>query len=180
MPTNYLLCHAASDENDAAYGGHKGDNKGFELNATKWYNPSTEWGVVYRHTDANVREEIASFMEKAVINGFIGYSTNRNQRDTLFSQLELVDFNIGKVITPCSADCSSLVYCAIYKALGIKFEESTEESTILCPRTGYYPGYIDKCGGFEKFETAEYLTSDKLLKRGDILLSFNEHIAVWT
>ena len=80
-----LIAHATHNEFDTLILGKAGDQIGCELQARAWF--SYPWDYIYRAKNIEDREKIANLVEKAVLNGFIGYDTNRNNRDTLFKNI---------------------------------------------------------------------------------------------
>lgn len=184
--TAYLIAQANANEvGETLYGAH-GDQKGFELNARQWY--SYPWDHIYRAKNEADREKIALFMERAVSNGFVGYDTNKNKRDTLFTALtsqntsqEITIDGMAELNENCSTDCSALGFCAVYAVTHIPF--SHEDSDVnYCPRVRHYEPYMTQPNVtpfFEKLEGEEYTTSSANLLRGDILVALGHHIGVW-
>lgn len=201
-----LIAHATHNEFDTLILGKAGDQIGCELQARAWF--SYPWDYIYRAKNIEDREKIANLVEKAVLNGFIGYDTNRNNRDTLFKNIYKnfppVDINKGseeledmdpiyinitpveEINTHCYTDCSSLGYCAIYQITGVPFRPTLDmkkESLVnICPKVIHYADYmqLDKVAAlFDKLEGDEYISSSKNLLRGDILVALGHHIAIW-
>lgn len=190
--TLYKIAQASQNEFLIGLYGAPGDHTGAELNAVKYYN--YPWEGVYRAKDPEVAEKIASFMEKAVSNGFIGYDYNTKKRHTLFTELSKIDFNIEEMNVPCSTDCSALIYCAIYAATGVPFTPMEDGNGLQnSPKCSMYDDYVSVDlvpAGFE----FEYITdldfalevnnpngNTKYLKdliRGDILWC-GPHVGVW-
>ena len=181
--TAKLVAHATSDENGNVYGGDPGCQTGSELQARQWYQRG--WDCVYRAVNAEDREKIALFMEKAVANGFIGYNTNRYRRDTLFETLLTNGYKVDEVNTSVECDCSALAYCAVFSVTGVEcyIDPAVKEEykIIKCPKVNNYDDYIEnQCAGmFEKLEGTDYTDSGDNLLRGDILVAWDAHIAVW-
>lgn len=170
--TKFLFAHARSNENEATTGGYDGDQTGYELNAIKWYDNG--WDIVYRPTDTTKAELIADFMEKAVANGFIGYSQGVAERRSLFDLCVENDFHPELITTPCSCDCSSLVYTAFFYAYKIMYGNNE------IPTVNAFETIIDaEIGSFEKFTDSEHLTKSDNLKRGDIIIARDTHIGIW-
>lgn len=181
MDAHYLMAHATEDETDGSYGGLSGNQTGFELHCRTWRD--WPWTHVYRAVDPEVAEKIAFFMEKAVTNGFIGYDSNSNARDTLFKKLLTNGFKVDEVNDAVECDCSSLVYSALYPNTLRDFvlPDGDTSGAKTCPKCRHYPVYMmETCAGmFTEYTTDEYLTSTDNLQRGDILLNPSLHIAVW-
>ena len=181
MDTHYLIAHATADENNGDYGGLAGSQIGFELHARTWY--SRPWTHVYRAVDPEVAENIAMFMEKAISNGFIGYDCNTTARDTLYHKMVANGFKVDELNESAECDCSSLVYCAVYPQTQVDFIVPVEDAshTKITPKCRHYLDYLmNACAGmFTEHTEEKYLTSAAELKRGDILLNPELHIAVW-
>jgi hypothetical protein len=71
--------HAAHDERGRYSGGRSGDQTKREVYIRTWYN--RPWGWILRAKDPKKRERIASAMEAACSNNYIGY--DQNQRNSL-------------------------------------------------------------------------------------------------
>lgn len=188
--TARLVAHATGDENGGdPYMGLAGSQNGVELVAQQWYEHN--WDCVYRAAKPEHREQIAMFMEKAVSNGFIGYDSNKNARDTLFEALGKNGYKVDEINTSVECDCSALVYCAVYPVTGVECYISPErkESAKIktCPKVNDYADYLEnQCAGmFEKLDGSIYDSVDQYgnhgveLLRGDILVELGNHIAVW-
>lgn len=122
--------------------------------------------MVFRAKDTNVAEKLASTMEAACANDYIGY--DQSQRTTLYTQAEKVNFDLTKINTPCECDCSALVAVCV-NAAGIKVSKSmytgSEEKTLI------------GTGKFLRYKESDYQTKSDYLRRGDILLG-NGHTAI--
>lgn len=156
--------HASIDENGHARGGKAGDQTGREVCVRTWYNKP--WIAVIRPNDKKVAEKIAKAMEQACANDNIGY--DQNERTTLYAQAKAKGWDLSKITTKCETDCSALVAVCV-NAAGIAVSKDiytgNEKQTLV--NTGKFKAHTDK----------KYLTSDKYLKRGDILLA-SGHTAV--
>lgn len=176
-----LVAQASYNEKGTATGGLQADQNGVELNARQWF--SYPWDHIYRTENEEVCEKIADFMEKAVANGFIGYSQGTNERETLYNELNNNGYKVDEVNVNCSCDCSSLVYCAVYGATSIEFTTDADGNPFnYLPMVRHFEKYLlTDCAefGFEKLEGDEYISSRDNLKRGDILVALGHHIAVW-
>ena len=191
----HLIAEAATPDNAR----EPGDQTGIELRARFFAPDKRGWVEIYRCTDDDMREKIARFMEEAVSNGQIGYSSNTNAsgRNSLFRELEAHE-NILAKVEPCNCDCSSLVAQAVRLATGIWFDDGKFESPIvsqylkykdtpivsgvrdfsqyLDDSIPYEDGYIRKINGIHPglFEVitrsyADAFADDSLLQRGDII-----------
>ena len=145
--------------------GTPGDQTKAEVCLRGWY--SYPWGQMVRAKDPDVAEKIASAMEAACANDHIGYG--QKDRLTLNAEAKKVGYDLSKISTDCNCDCSSLVaVCAI--AAGVPVSPSIY--------TGNEVSALQKTGQFDVYTGAEYLTSDKLMKRGDILVKQYAHTVV--
>ena len=145
-----------------------------ELNVANFYGG---WNFVFRPKEEKTAEAIADFMLGTVENGvYIGYGQDslksdggRYPRTSLFDALfQMSDPNPRKVKTLCNCDCSALMGDALY--FGAKI---------------YNPGFRTMWTGTERkmvMDTGKFIElTDPLLlelgtglKRGDILLRYNE------
>lgn len=160
--------HASIDENGAATGGAAGDQTGKELCTRDWYTKG--WNVLLRPVRADMAEKSAAAMEAACANPNIGY--DQGGRNTLYAKAKAVGFDISKIDSGCECDCSSLVHvCAI--AGGAKLTYGSNGYTTRTMVNAFVAS-----GDYIKLTGSEYLTSDKLLKRGDILVKEGSHTAM--
>lgn len=171
--TKHMLAEAGINENDTVQDGKRGDQVGYELRAI--YHHTFDWTHVYRAKEESVREKIADFMERAVINGYIGYSQG-DERNTLFRELQKIGFKVETLNTHAHCDCSALAYCAIYNAIGIPFDQ-TDPS--IAPRTKNYVDYLGSTNKFDDITSDDYLGTMDNLVRGDIVFKPTVHVAVF-
>jgi len=161
--------HASLDENGKISGGAAGDQTGKEVCVRSWY--SKPWGFVLRCTDPSLAEKMAKACEAGCANNKIGY--DQNQRNTLNTQAKKVDYDLSKITTLCECDCSSLMtVCA--QAAGIEPAYSSGNA----PTTSTMQARFKATGKFTVLTDSKYLTSDKYLKRGDILVKAGSHTAM--
>ena len=156
--------HASIDENKKAKGGVAGDQTKAEVCTRAWYNKP--WTSVIRPKDSSVAEKIATAMEQACANDKIGY--DQNQRTTLYTQAKAVNWDLSKITTACECDCSSLVAVCV-NAAGIAVSKDIY--------TGNELSALKTTGKFDVYTTAQYVSRDTHLKRGDILLG-SGHTAI--
>lgn len=160
--------HASKDENNKYANGKSGDQTTKEVCIRSWY--SGGWNVVLRPKNKSLAEKSASACEKACSNSNIGY--DQNQRNTLYKYAKAVNFDMSKITEKCECDCSSLMHvCAIAGGANLKYGTN-----------GYVTGNMVKAfvksGDYDKLTESKYLTSDKFLKRGDILVKESGHTAM--
>lgn len=157
--------HASIDERGKIAGGKSGDSTGKELCIRNWY--AKGWNVVLRPKSIVIAEKSAEACEDACANNNIGY--DQNQRNTLYTRALATNFDLSKIAKPCECDCSSLMHvCAIAGGAGIAYG-----SNGLTTRTMVNAFVASGC--YEKLTASKYRTSDKYLKRGDILVKEGSH-----
>ena len=157
--------HASGDENKGIKGGTAGDQTGKEVCVRSWY--SGGWEFVARPKDQAVAEKIAASAEAGCSNPNVGY--DQGGRNTLLNAAKAVDFDLSKIANACEADCSSFVSVCVRAALGRDFYTGN------APTTRTLKNVLKGTGGFEILEDSKYLTSDKYLRRGDILCKAGSH-----
>lgn len=156
--------HASIDERGKAQGGAAGDQTGKEVCIRDWYDKN--WVSVLRPKNEKEAEKMAKAMEQACANDHIGY--DQSHRTTCFVAAKKVGFDLSKIKTNCETDCSALVaVCA--NAAGIPVSKDIY--------TGNEDSALVGTKKFEKLTNKKYLTSDKYLKRGDVLRA-NGHTAI--
>lgn len=166
-----MISNSGSNENGKVYGGQPGDQTGREWQIRTWYN--RPWKCVLHHPDAKVRALIAEYAEQAAKNNLIGY--NQLNRNSFWAALKKAG-TPAKINVACDADCSAGV-CGIVKAvgytLGIDKLKAVSEKLV----TSQMRAALKKAG-FSVYTASKYLTSDKYLARGDILLNDAHHTAI--
>lgn len=165
-----MISNSGHDENGRYSGGRAGDQTGKEWAIINWYN--RPWKCVIRHPDAEVREMFASLSEKAAKNDNIGY--DQWQRVTYWDELVKAKYNPSNIKTKCEADCSSGVMANV-KAAGYLLNNAKLKAVSIT--STHYMREMLKKAGFEILTESKYLTSDKYLLRGDILLNDEVHTA---
>lgn len=166
-----MISNSGSDERGQYHGGKAGDQTGNEWRIRDWYN--RPWNCVLRF-DEPVRNEIAKLSEQAAANNHIGY--DQWNRLSFIRELEKVGYDPTKITSDCEADCSSGVTACVIAAgyrLGIPQLKKINPSTY----TGNMRGNF-KNAGAEVLTDKKYLSSDKYLLRGDILLNDKKHCAI--
>lgn len=157
--------HASLDERGKIAGGSAGDSNGKELCTRNWY--AKGWDMVLRPKMITLAEKSARACEDACANNKIGY--DQNQRNTLHTRAREVNFDLSKIVIPCECDCSSLMHvCAMAGGAGLSYG-----SNGLTTRTMANAFVVSGC--YEKLTALKYRTSDKYLKRGDILVREGSH-----
>lgn len=165
-----MISNSGSDERGRISGGRPGDQTGSEWNIRAWYN--RPWNCVLRHPNTAVRDKIAELAEKAARNNNIGY--NQSNRYSYWSQLQRVSYDPSRIKTACDSDCSAGVIANTRAAgylLGISKLKNINATYTGNMRSAF------RAAGFEVLTATRYLTSDKYLLRGDILLNDAHHTA---
>lgn len=149
---------ARIDENGKTHGGKAGDQNGKEVSTQAWYKHKKGWRVL-RCKSADKAEKIARAMQAACDNANIGY--DQYQRDTLYNLAKAVDFDPGRVKTPCETDCSALVrVCLAYAGITVENFRTPNEASILL-----------RSGKFIELKESRYTDQSSYLRRGDILVT---------
>jgi GH25 family lysozyme M1 (1,4-beta-N-acetylmuramidase) len=166
-----MIGHACKNEHKTYKDGQAGDQTKVEVYIRTWYN--RPWNVVLRAKDKNTREKLAQAMEMACKNESIGYA--QNTRNTLWNNVKNNQFNPSKTTKAVNTDCSALVcVCCAYAGVPIQYLQISNNSLT----TSTLRKYLLTSGMFEVLTDSKYLTSDKYLLRGDILLYEGHHTAI--
>lgn len=157
--------HASIDENRKIKGGQAGDQTGKEVCTRTWY--TTGWDLLLRPKTAELAEKSAQACEKGCANNNIGY--DQNQRNTLNTQAKKVGYDLSKITTKCECDCSSfMTVCALAGGANIEYGSNAPTTSTMKTR-------FELSGDYESIIASRYLTSDKYVKRGDILVKTGSH-----
>ena len=157
--------HASIDENRKIKGGSAGDQTGKEVCTRSWY--TTGWEYVLRPKTKELAEKSARACEKGCANNNIGY--DQNQRNTLNTQAKKVNYDLSKITTKCETDCSAfMTVCALAGGADINYGNNAPTTSTMKTR-------FLLSGDYELITLSKYLTSDKYLKRGDILVKAGSH-----
>lgn len=157
--------HASIDENNKIKGGNSGDQTNKEVCIRTWY--SKGWQYVLRPKTSTLAEKSALACEKGCTNNKIGY--DQNQRNSLYKYAKEVNFDLSKITTKCECDCSSFMHvCAIAGGANLSYVSNGYTTSTMV-------NAFVSSGDYEKLTDSKYLTSDKYLKRGDILVKAGSH-----
>ena len=157
--------HASIDERKKIKGGAAGDQTGGEVCTRNWY--SKPWSYVLRPTRAELAEKSAVACEQGCANSKIGY--DQNQRNNLHTQAKKVGFDLSKITVACECDCSSFMHvCALAGGANIPYGSNGATTSTMKSK-------FTANGDYEVLTNSKYLTSDKYLKRGDILVKPGSH-----
>lgn len=166
-----IIGHASIDERGKANSGQAGDQTGREVCTRSWYNKG--WTVLIRAKDPAVAERMAKACEAGCANPRIGY--DQYQRNTLRTQARAVGWDLSKITVNCETDCSAfMTVCA--EAAGIDMDATYTSGN--APVTWNMRQLFVGTGAFTAFTDSKYLTSDKYLRRGDILVYEKGHTAM--
>jgi len=158
--------HASLGSNGKINGDIAGDQNKKEVTTRQWY--SKPWSVMLRPISDEVAEKSAQACEKGCANDNIGY--NQSTRNTAHTQAKKVGYDLSKISVPCETDCSAfMTLCAI--AAGVTELEYSGNA----PTTSTMVDAFVKTGKYKKYTDSKYLTTDKYLKRGDILVKPGSH-----
>lgn len=157
--------HSSIDENGKISGGVAGDQNGKEICTRAWY--SKEWNVLLRPKSSDLAEKSAKACEAGCANSKIGY--DQNQRNTLNTQAKAVGYELSKIAKACECDCSAFMHvCAIAGGANLSYGSNGYTTRTMVAA-------FVKSGDYEKLTDSKYLTSDKYLRRGDILVKEGSH-----
>lgn len=164
-----MISNSGHDEIGKASGGQAGDQTGTEWEIRSWYN--RPWDLVLRYPDKKVRKLIAQYAKAAALNNNIGY--NQGDRLSFWEALKKSNYDPSQIKIKCNADCSAGV-TAIVKAVGHILKLPKLENLSASNWTGSMRANF-RNAGFEVLTESKYLTSDKYLVPGDILLNEQHH-----
>lgn len=169
-----LLGHASIDERGKAYGGQAGDQTGKEVFIQPWY--SSGWNIVLRPKNTEVAEKMAIACETLCKENMVGY--DQYQRNTLWDELEKVGWNPSALKTKCETDCSAFM-TACARVAGINIPRvALGGGQYNAPVTQTMRNAFSSTGYFDVLTDSKYCTSDKYVKRGDILVRESGHTAM--
>lgn len=157
--------HASINEFKKITGGREGDQTGKEIFIANWYNGG--WNLMLRPITYELAEKSAVFVEHICANDNVGYC--QNGRNSLYKYAKEANFDGTKIKNKCECDCSSFMHVAAI-AGGAKIAYGSNGATTRTLRT-----VLGKSGYYEIYTDSKYLTSDKYLKRGDILVKEGAH-----
>lgn len=163
------IAHAGISENGTV-NGVKGDSTGKEVCIRDYYVYKYGWDYVLRPS-ADIADKVARNAEIVAKRNKAGYS--QPDRNSLHTEAQRVGYDLDKIVNLCNCDCSSLITtCAI--AAGVKSLEYTGNA----PTTRTMESAFLRTGKFTILKDKKYLTSDKYLMRGDILVSISHHTVI--
>lgn len=167
-----MISNCSIDERGKISGGKPGDNNGKEWLVRSWYN--YPWNCVLRANNAEAAALMADMAKAAAQNNNIGY--NQYKRTTFWTELEKANYKPENIKTACDADCSAAV-AAIAKAVGYRLNIAAMKGININAYTGNLKAAL-KAAGFTILTDSKYLTSDKYLLPGDVLLKEGKHTCI--
>lgn len=167
-----MLSNCGQNEYGKYAGGQKGDQNRKEWALIPWYN--RPWKCVLRHPDAQVRQMISQMAIASAKNDNVGY--DQPTRLTFWYNLADSNYDPAQITVKCSADCSSGV-SAIVKAAGKRLGRAELFNVNSACTTSNLRKALQNAG-FQVITENKYLTSDKYLLAGDILLNDGNHVAI--
>lgn len=166
--------HASGDENGGAHGGKAGDQTGREVREQEWY--AGNWSIVLRPKSSDVAEKMATACEVLARSNLVGY--DQWERNTLWDELEKVNWKPEALKTKCETDCSAFM-TACARVAGIDVPRvALGGGKYNAPVTQNMRSLFSQTGAFELLTDSKYLTTDKYLKRGDVLVRESGHTAM--
>jgi hypothetical protein len=169
-----MIANSGHDERGKYSGGVAGDQTGTEWEIRKWYKYSHGWNCVLRYPDIAVGQKIADLARAAANNNKIGY--NQANRLSFWRALEKANYDPAEITTSCDSDCSAGV-TAIVKAVGYIMDLPKLKELAITNYTGSMKANF-RAVGFMVLTDEKYLTSDKYLLPGDILLNERHHTCI--
>jgi|GEM_PF-894128 len=166
-----MISNCGHDEHGRYSRGSAGDQTGGEWQIIPWYN--RPWNVVLRFENQQVAQMIADIARAAAKNNLIGY--DQNQRTTYWKHLKASNYDPAQITIACEADCSSGV-AANVKAAGYRLGIQALKDVSVDAYTGNLRPVLKRAGAIE-LTSSKYLTSDKYLRPGDIMLYEGHHVA---
>ncbi len=167
-----IISNCGHDENGKYKGGAAGDQTGTEWQLRAWY--SSSWDCVLRFEDAQTAALIAQMAKAAAENNLVGY--DQNQRGTFWQHLAASNYKPEQITIKCEADCSSGV-AAIVKGAGYRLGNAAMKAVSTAAYTGNLKSVL-KAAGAVVLTDSKYLTSDKYIRAGDILLNEGHHTTI--
>lgn len=168
-----MLSNCGHNEFNSTHGGQPGDQTGHEWEIRSWYLPSYGWRYVFRFENRSIAQMIADIARAAAQNPLIGYDMDLSQRLTYWQHLKASNYDPAQITVACEADCSSGVSANV-KAAGYRLGIQALKNVPPSAATGTLRDVLKSAGAIELTDS-KYLTSDKYLRPGDILLTPGKH-----
>lgn len=157
--------HSSIAENNKATGGQPGDQTGREVCIRTWY--SSSWDYVLRPKKSNLAQKSAKFVEDVCENNMVGY--DQGGRNSLYKEAKIVNFDGSKIKNKCESDCSTFMHVAgIAGGANLSYGSNGFTTRTMVDE-------FRQSGDYDILSDKKYLTSDKYLRRGDILVNVGSH-----
>ena len=161
-----IIGQASINEKGSVSGGAPGDQSGVEVTKRNWYDKN--WDAILRPKSYKLALSMVKICADVIANDHVGY--DQPGRNTLYFYMKDKNFDLSRLNKNVSVDCSSfMTYCAI--AAGV-YKLNYKENA---PTTRNMVKIFLQTGEFEGVTDSKYLTSDKYLEKGDILVSVGHH-----
>lgn len=167
-----MIANSGHDERGRYTGGRAGDQTGSEFEIRPWYK---YWDCVLRYPDKTIGNTIANLARASALNNHIGY--DQGQRWTFLEALRRCEWSPGLIKTDCEADCSSGVITLVMAAGHLHGIDALKEINKRATYTGNMRAGFS-AAGFIVLTDQNYLTSDRYLFAGDVLLNDRHHTAI--
>lgn len=155
--------HASIDEHNRIKGGVAGDQTGKEVCIRSYYDKN--WNVILRPKDKTLANRSAVACEAMCGNPHIGY--DQNERNTLLTYLNQLDWNYRDIMQNTECDCSSfMTACAICGGANIAWKGNAPTTRTMAAR-------FKESGSYEVLQFVS--PKHNQLKRGDILVKEGSH-----
>ena len=155
--------HASIDERNKARGGMAGDQTGKEVCIRSYYDKN--WQYIIRPKTHDLAEKSARACEIMCKNNHIGY--DQDQRNTLISYLEQLNWNYNNIVKDTECDCSSfMTACALCGGAKIDYRGNAPTTRSMVTR-------FRASGAYDIIPFVSPKHSG--LKRGDILVRQGAH-----
>ncbi len=168
-----MISNSGHDERNKYKGGKAGDQTGQEWAIRTWYNRPWTHCIVFE--DVKIREAICQLAIEAANNNNIGY--DQDQRWTFWDEVKKVGYRPKNIKNKCESDCSCGV-ATIVKCVGYLLNIDKLKNVTI----GMYSGNeieVLRTAGAKIYTDKKYLTSEKYLKDGYILLYKNHHTCIF-
>lgn len=168
-----MISNSGHDERGKYKGGKAGDQTGQEWCIRSWYNRPWTHCIVFE--DVKIREALCQLSIEAANNNYVGY--DQDDRYTYWYALKDAGFRPKNIKVKCEADCSAGVGANV-KAVGYLLNIQKLKDIPIGMYTGNEIEVFKKAGA-KIYTDKKYLTSEKHLKDGYILLYENHHTCVF-
>lgn len=168
-----MISNSGHDERSKYSGGKAGDQTGTEWYIRSWYDRG--WTHCIAFEDVKVRECICQLSIEAANNDNVGY--DQGNRTSYNKALENAGFRPKNIKVKCEADCSAGV-AANVRATGYLLNIPALKNVSPDAYTGNLVAVLKKAGA-KIYTDKKYLTSEKYLKDGYILLYEGHHVCVY-